>query len=596
MFFFLFFFYKDHIMAHQDIASMSNPSSFCSVIQVDKDISFVLDNRDINFDTDVPTDNISISQKTYSKKFPLICGSSVFVPESKVNGNGNITARYKRSVLKNTPKCSSTSPQNAGKEVRKKRPLSTESSKGPVTKKMRKREIAGAKMPHSQINGQIMDKTKYLKSLPPIRVPSPDSDCEILDVIVRGSSSVMKIESVDAFYGKERNKLSNIQKKRNSKSLSTVLKPCYPSTDDVPITEADIAPIIPSNSVIPDTSVSETNQVISNSRPTNRWRMISTVTSTQKVSSVQMRETSGAKESLRFSDRSNLSDSEMKVSPGKHAAKRELKSLYDNLNEIYWAKEKSFQHLLSSTDHRHSERITAKATDAGKNLRRLKAQSGNALSLSPRTRKKALAKRNTTKLPLNKVKFGLPEPKAIIKKEPKVKPSINKVSKKGVAKPVVKPNRKVKMADKKEKSQVKVNVKDKPEPEIKNEKNSPPSKKAGVSKYNGKTDVNCNAGRSSFSALRKIKTEKDCQVLPNSSSSSKVVKKVEYSSDINFTTKKYSDNNAYSSAVKKGSKLRVEVEPLEHTSLWNNSFCEAFSKYVIEQSSTQCEYAFMYIF
>lgn len=573
----------------QEVTALNNPS-FCSVIKVDKDITYVLDNRDLDFAATVPTErSIGISRKTYSKKHPITY-PAVFLPENKVNGNSNITPRYRKSILKNSPKCSSISPENISKDIRRKRPLDSPSDelKNPVPRKIRKKEIPSTKLPPSKINGRISNKNKYHKSPPNVRVPSPE--VEILK-FVPPSSRVLKRDV--SFYGRERNKekLFDIQKKRNSKSLPSILKPCYPSNDDVPITEADIAPVIPSNSVIPDTSVSETNQDILNSQSSNKWAL-STVTS--DISSVQDVETCSAKESVvEFSDKSNLFESEARVSPEKKARqKRELKSLYQNLSEIYWAREKEFKQMLGTSNHRHSERITAKAFDTGKNLRRLKAKSGNKLTLPTKTQKKALAKKNSAKLALRRAKYIRQRPRLVLKKNSKSKPSINKVNRKVTAKPTQKPIKKAKQNIRSVQVQPKVGVKAKSviAPKKKEILESSNKHLSPVSNSKSKSVTLLETKKGSLpSALKKVKIESGTQVLPKSSCSGKVMKKFEYSNEVNVVRKKFDDNKVYSTAVKKGSKLRVEVEPLEHTSLWNNSFCEAFSKYVIEQSSTQME-------
>lgn len=573
----------------QNIAKLNDPN-FCSVIQVDKDVSFVLDNRDIEFAVaNVPSEkSLGMSRKTYSKKYPLTYDASILLPENKVNGNGNITPR--RSILKNSPKCSLTSPTKTVKEIRRKRPLDSDSdlSKNPVPRKMRKKEISNIQMPPSKINGRIIDKSRSDK-ISVARVPSPDSDVEILDVIVPSSSRAIKRDS-DSFYGKERNKLkiNDMQKKRNSKSLPSVLKPCYPSTDDVPINEADIAPNIPSNSVIPDTSVSETNQDALNSQSTNEW-ILSTAASI--ISSIQNGENRSAKESVvKYSDSQNLLETEVKNSPEKKPTqKRELKNLYANLHEMYWSKEKDFQQLISNVDHRHSERITAKAADTGKSLRRLKANSGNKLSLSSSTQRKTVANKTSAKLALKRAKYGRPKPNIVVKKGLKDKPSLNRVNKKIVKKPILKPSKNTKISARNIKVKPKAGLNAKTSVVLKKKQISAPSTK--TLKYVGgsKSKVNHsppNTNKSSFSsALKKIKTDNEAMVLPKSSTG-RFVKKVEYTKEVKIMGKKCGDR-IYSTAMKKGSKLRVEVEPLEHTSLWNSSFCEAFSKYVIEQSSSQ---------
>lgn len=581
--------YTGYNMA-QNIAKLNDPN-FCSVIQVDKDVSFVLDNRDIEFAVaNVPSEKtLGMSRKTYSKKYPLTYGASILLPENKVNGNGNVTPR--RSILKNPPKCSSTSPTKTVKEIRRKRPLDSDSdlSKNPVPRKMRRKEISNIQMPPTKINGRIIDKSRSDK-ISVARVPSPDSDVEILDVIVPSSSRAIKRDS-DSFYGKERSKLkvTDMQKKRNSKSLPSVLKSCYPSTDDVPINEADIAPNIPSNSVIPDTSVSEANQDHKlDPQSTNEWIL---TTAASIISSIQNGETHSAKESVvECSDSQNLLETEVKNSPErKPTQKRELKNLYANLHEMYWSKEKDFQQLISNVDHRHSERITAKAADTGKSLRRLKANSGNKLPLSSSTQRKTLANKTSAKLVLKRAKYGRPKPNLVVKKVLKDKPSLNRVNKKIVKKPVLKPSKNTKISARNIKVKPKAGLNAKTSVVLKKKQISAPSTKTLKEVAGSKRKFNhCppNTNKSCLSsALKKIKTDNEAMVLPKSSTG-RFVKKVEYTKEVKIMGKKCGDK-IYSTAMKKGSKLRVEVEPLEHTSLWNSSFCEAFSKYVIEQSSSQ---------
>lgn len=584
--------YTDYNMA-QNIAKLNDPN-FCSVIKVDKDVSFVLDNRDIEFAVaNVPSEKtLGMSRKTYSKKHPLTYDASILLPENNVNGNGNIAPR--RSILKNSPKCSSTTLTKTVKEIRRKRPLDSDLdlSKNPVPRKMRKKEISNIQMPLTKINGRIIDKSRSDK-ISIARVPSPDSDVEILDVIVPSSSRAIKRDS-DSFYGKERNKLkiTDIQKKRNSKSLPSVLKPCYPSTDDVRINEADIAPNIPSNSVIPDTSVSETNQDALNSQSTNEW-ILNTAASI--ISSIQNGETRSAKESIvKCSDSQNLLETEAKNSTEKKPTqKRELKNLYENLHEMYWSKEKDFQQLISNVNHRHSERITAKAADTGKSLRRLKANSGNKLPLSSSTQRKTLANKTSAKLALRRAKYGRPKPNLVVKKGLKAKPSLNRVNKKIVSKivkkPVLKPNKNTKISARNIKEQPKASLKAKTSTVLKKKQILAPTTKTVKDGAGFKSKVNYsppNTNKSCLSsALKKFKADNEAMVLPKSSTG-RFLKQVEYTKEVKIMGKKCGDK-IYSTAMKKGSKLRVEVEPLEHTSLWNSSFCEAFSNYIIEQSSSQ---------
>lgn len=585
--------YIDCIMA-QDIAT----SSYCSVIQVDEDISFVLDNRDINFALALPSDkHIGMSRKTYSKRYPMY--NHVPALEGNVNGNSsNSTPKARKSSLKDTPKCTSSASQMT-KEIRKKRPLATDASKIPIPRKIRKKEV----LPN-RINGRFA--SRFPKSS---QGSFRDSEIEIIEVIEKGSSKAVKRDSVGPFSRREKNreKLNDLQKKRSCKSFVGVLKPCYPSSNDVP-TEADIAPVIPSNSVIPDTSVSEINQDV---KMSNEW----VVPVISNVYSVQNGEMHSAKESAVSSvDDCNLLESEIKIPPGRKRAGRELKNLYANLNEIYWAREKNFQQMISNTDHRHSDRITAKAVVEEKSLRRMKA--GSAKPAITTKQKRALAKKNSAKLALNRAKYGRLKPKLVLKKDLKSKPSINKVNKKTLTKQVSKPTKKLKVAVKsknfqpkmvvkaktaiglKQKAVAKAKLKQNAVAELKEKEPMPSSSKitkaSGIVSKN-KLGNNYQIAGTSFvpSALKKfVKTENTTQVISKSTSERKIVKKFEYSDEVKFLGKSFGDNKVYSTAVKKGSNLRVHVQPLEHTTLWNSDFCEAFSKYVIQKSSSQSKLNF----
>ncbi|XP_035224281.1 MATH and LRR domain-containing protein PFE0570w-like [Stegodyphus dumicola] len=327
-------------MAQKGFAS-NNSLNMDSFLHVDKEIEFIVDDSSSQYSFAVPTEKtLELSRKTYSKKNPITYHHYSSSPDKmQVNGNTSVT----NTCILNQR----NSPVEQKKLLRGKRSKDSHpiNSKSMPPKRMKRKETNDIKIIHHKINVP-KSSNKFYKGVSNSNLVV-DPEIEIIEIKQNSpkSRSVGLLETnitVTPNYcsakGKAKDKLDILQKKKNPLKMvpQPVSEPCYPSNDEVLINEADTAPIMPSSD-IPDGTVIEASNSMINASTSRKWLSADGTVRFSQLNSDNSPAAKGAKK-----DGGKI----LLPSQKKFEKSRELRRLYNNLNEISWFHEKSFQKLL----------------------------------------------------------------------------------------------------------------------------------------------------------------------------------------------------------------------------------------------------------
>ncbi|GFT71736.1 uncharacterized protein NPIL_611531 [Nephila pilipes] len=590
-----------------------------SDLQVDEDVHFVLDDNEFTFSTSTPDDrNIELSRRTYSKKNPIIQQSVIFNKASE---------RLKNDIsMKNIASTSfdskNTMMPSGNKKLSRKRKKVTESmnSDCSVPKKLLKKNMLLKCKSTSQNTIDKVPRQPRSKSVDPLPVNSSesDSDVEVVAVINKVDSEENSNSSSVKKFSSTHNNMSN---RKANKSFE------YEAKKQMFVNEADKAPFMPTYpNLFPDTP-SRVNSM--------QWLSangtISVPGYSQGFSQNSLRPQENCKiGNAQTDNRSVLLLPEMKMANEKRPkGKRELKGLYENLNEISWAQETSFKNLLRSPDYiRHSERSTGRIAGTGKNLRKLKPHENPKIKKVKRqTAANLLARKKSKMARLNHTQ----KEKKVIRnniisktqdKKKVAKPATISGKKKLVAKPkssvveqnstdedevrykLANPLPKLKFCSTKTKiveSKVKNTDGLKPKPDLLKINSDAQKIKSNVCKVKSegsKTKIDVVKMKSfvpqikpddsppSTSGLQSSILNNKSTTHSKSSDLKNFIKKVNKFApyEMQLFQRMLEGNNELFSAVQKGSKLRVRLQPLEYTELWNTDFYEDFRKRLLDDA------------
>lgn len=637
-------------MEPKDIVLNKSRASRSVTDDVDEDVHFVI-NSDFNFTTAIPDrKSIELPRKTYSKKTPLLIRP--FMSSDMLDPFRDSLAAKDRLQSPLTLKCSPAVAAES-KPSKKQKKDSDSVSRTILPRKFQRRNPAqscNAKVPRLQRS----------KSLPPTNNEEGSSDSDIEIVAVYNKTAVSSTPRVNSM-----KKLANAQAQLSSKRIGRGFESSVAS--QVVINEADIAPFMPANpTAYPDTG-SRANSM--------RWLSANGEISVNSFDCNGIMGNGASPSKNANAGRKPMFLPELKSQINKKPkGKRELKRLYDNLNEISWAHETSFKNLLRNPD---ATKGKGRISKTGKNLRNLKpkmkletlsgkrAAKVKASQLMARKKSKmarltqkakAVQKNKSTVMETMKKKrlgkqvvntenkkkeistpnlssgnkgiesdtneetdilYSLPEPPIVKVENPDTKPKINVGKSKADSPKMKNTTLKIKHEIPKVKSSM-LKLKSEAQKTKSNiYKLKPDALKQKSNVFKLKPD-----GQKMKSSLLKFKPDDSVrksfitQVKPeHSPPSTSGLQKVSFSakstsnskncssknSDVKDFLKTFDDNFEFSqevqllqglldknehlySAVQKGSKLRVSLQPLEHTNLWTSEFYDDFRRHFLDQA------------
>ncbi|GFQ99283.1 chromodomain Y-like protein, partial [Trichonephila clavata] len=589
-----------------------------SDLQVDEAVHFVLDDNDF-ISTSTPIDrNIELSRRTYSKKNPIVHQSVIF-NKSPDRHKNEVSIRNIASTsfdLRNTMMPSGT------KTLLRKRKKDTESvnSDCSLSKKLLKKNMLLKCKSTSQNTITKVPRQPRSKSvdLSPVNNEGSDSEIEVVAVIKKGD---LEHNSNNSSVKKFSNTHNSMSSKKINKSFENEAK------KQMLVNEADKAPLMPTYpNLFPD-APSRANSM--------RWLSANGSISVPGYSQGFSQNSPRPQErcengNAQTESRDVLLLPEMKLNNKKKPkGKRELKRLYENLNEIAWAQETSFKNLLRSPDYiRHSERSTGRIAGTGKNLRKLKHNENPKGKKGKRHTAANLLARKKSKIA--RLNYSQKE-KKIIRNKLVSETRNKKVAKAAAISEKKKPAAKSKSSTTEQNSAEEDKIRYKlafPLPKAKvcatkakisdnKVKNGEGSKiKSDLLKINSdaqklKSNVYKVKSEGSKTKIDVMKVKSYVpQIKPDDSppstsglqsgilNNNKNIS-LSKSSDIKSFMKKVNTfapyemqlfqkmlegNEDFCSAVQKGSKLRVRLQPLECTKLWNAEFYEEFRKRILDQA------------
>lgn len=591
-----------------------------SDLQVDEDVHFVLEDNEFTFSTSTPNDrNIELSRKTYSKKNPIVQHSHVIFNKAPERFKNEISIRNIASTsfdLKNTMMPSG----NKTLLRKRKKDAGSLNSNCSLSKKLLKKNLLLKCKSASQNTITKVPRQPRSKSVDSLLVNNDgsDSEVEVVAVIKKGESEQNSNNSSMKKFSNIHNNMSN---RKTNKSFENEAK------KQMLVNEADKAPSMPTYpNLFPD-APNRANSV--------RWLNANGTISVPGYSQGFSQNSPKPQErcekgNAQTENRDVLLLPEMKMTHEKRPkGKRELKGLYENLNEISWAHETSFKNLLRSPDYiRHSERSTGRIAGTGKNLRKLKPHENTkgkrgkchtAANILARKKSK-IARLNHTQ----KEKKGIRNNLISENKKKVAKPAAISEKKKSAAKSksstmeqssTDEEDVRYKLACPLPKAKV-CAIKAKIESKVKNmdgsklkldplKMNSDAQKmKSNVYKVKSegsKTKIDVVKMKSyvphikpddsppSTSGLQSGILNNKNIPLSKSSDLKNFIKKVNKFApyEMQLFQKMLEGNEDFYSAVQKGSKLRVRLQPLEYTELWNAEFYEEFRKRILDQAFRQ---------
>ncbi|XP_054719725.1 uncharacterized protein LOC129229440 [Uloborus diversus] len=624
-------------MTHsQSTHSPSKSSKICSVLRVDKEVDFLLDEDDITYLATVPTTRtIEDSRKNYSKN-SLTYNPCISFLEPSIEKN-EVTDKKK------SMSCSSS--LYTGKNNPKKRKPSTITNSYVNIAKRLKRDNIRNNKPSLRNNGSQLARVKFKTE----RNRSSDPDVKIIKVFTpsqsRSSVSGKRVVGLkNGIRGKTIvTKFNNnlFKQKPAVKQVPQVnCKPFSLADDGNSINEADTAPLI-GPELYSDMCSNEAVCDVSSS-PQNKW--LSTNGSTDV--SLFPNGNSGIEESPTSSSDKSDGSFETKTIVSRRKP-REIDQLYANLNEISWAHEHDFKKLLNNDEMKNTRKATAISlgTNQGRilrNIQELKAKNRNVKKVArPKGKLNRVLKakqsiqnknvllnniqqRNSSSMVkhADKIKKRIYQDikmKAKNDKVPSAKSKLNKslktngpkkIAKKTNAalKPKFRQGVKVKMGAGVKKNKILkttvngTNKKAQCLTKMKDIKPKVPAVKTKLlnSKVALKQAMSTNLmlqkkemPESSGVSLQKF-NKKNCtksETCTVSSNKTTVIKsaikkfeQVEISNQIDLFKRFLGEDSNLFSALQQGSKLRVSLEPLEHTSHWNSTFYEEFKNQVLTQA------------
>ncbi|GFT70411.1 chromodomain Y-like protein [Trichonephila clavipes] len=590
-----------------------------SDLQVDEAVHFVLDDNDF-ISTSTPNDrNIELSRRTYSKKNPIVHQSVIFnKPPDRHKNEVSIRNIASTSFdLKNTTMPSGT------KTLLRKRKKDTESvnSDSSLSKKLLKKNMMLKCKSTSQNTFTKVPRQPRSKSVDPLPVNNDgsDSEIEVVAVINKGYSEHNSNNSSVKKFSNTHNSMSS---KKINKSFENEAK------KQMLVNEADKAPLMPTYPNLFSDVPSSANSM--------RWLSANGSISVPGYSQGFSQNSPRPQErcengNAQTESRNVLLLPEMKLNHEKRPkGKRELKKLYENLNEIAWAQETSFKNLLRSPDYiRHSERSTGRIAGTGKNLRKLKRKENpKGKKGKSHTATNLLARKKSKIARLN---YSQKEKKFIRNKLISETQNKRKVAKAATISEKKKPAAKSKSSATEESSSEEDKIKYKlafPLPKAKvcttkakivdnKVKNGEGSKiKSDLLKINSdaqklksnvykvksegsKTKIDVMKVKSYVPQIKPDDSPPSTSGLQSGTLNNNKNNSLSKSSDLKNFIKKVNTfapyemqlfqkmlegNEDFCSAVQKGSKLRVRLQPLECTKLWNAEFYEEFRKRIFDQA------------
>ncbi|GIX89447.1 chromodomain Y-like protein [Caerostris extrusa] len=431
---------------------------------------------------------------------------------------------------------------------------------------------------------------------------SSDSEIEILEV--RLSSANEKSANVSI------RKLSSTQRclngKKNNKCFESMAK------KELLINEAEIAPFVPPPN--PKILSSPCNRTSSMGWPSSSSTVSVTGYSPGSFTSI-LKPRVNSNPNAESSDKILMP--EIEATKEKPKGKRELKGLYENLNEISWAHETSFKNLLRRPDYiRHSERSTGRIAGTGKNLRTLKsaAQIKNVKKVKQKSALNILARKKSKMAMLNQRQKG---------QQTRGNGKINKKTSIGNKKKIAVKSESLPVAQQFIDDEVNVRYKlaphlmSKPAELARGKINEPVTKMSNGLKV--KSDPTKAKSNSSKIKLDKSKVKSDVvkqkNYIPsikydnsppnsglrkpvmlnseNSSSSKSKIKPFSRSSfdELSEDFKRYQNllnsNPEHIRAAKKAPNLRVNLQPLELTKMWDSGLNNEFRRIILQEACEQ---------
>ncbi|XP_055952351.1 uncharacterized protein LOC129988211 isoform X2 [Argiope bruennichi] len=583
-----------------------------SIIQVDEDVHLILDDSDVDISVATPSQkSIELPRKTYSKRNPI-----VYQPVTAHETSNRLDAFLNHGASSSISKNSLLPPGNKNLLRKRKKDIEPIFSKSPAPKKSVRRNTSFKYRNISQSNTPKDSRPSTSKSfnLVPVKHEgSSDSEIEILSVKL--SSSVEK--STNGTMKKFSNNNNNLNNKKSNKCFESMAK------KELLINEAEIAPFVPINPIFPDPPNRANSMRWLNANGTVAVPGYSQGFSPSTIKP-QIRSENG---SVSAEKSNSLLSLDMKFSNDKKSkGKRELKGLYENLNEISWAHETSFKNLLRSPDYiRHSERSTGRIAGTGKNLRKLKPQTQpqterkkreTAASLLARKKSK-LARLNHTQKEKQAVREKLlsrtqnkkegKQAQIINKKKviPKLKSTTARESsdddsvryKLASCPPKLKQSTVTKTKTVGTKTKLSNGLKIKTEP---SKLNSDAQKvKSNIFKLKPdkpKTKLDVAKVKNYVPIMKYDNSPPSTSGLQSGASSSKgmshnksadmrsSLKKSNFPPEMQFFQSMMDADNSRYSAAAKGNDVWVMLQPLENTKLWSADFYEEFRKYLLDQA------------
>ncbi|GBM02626.1 hypothetical protein AVEN_258933-1 [Araneus ventricosus] len=589
-----------------------------SIIQVDEDVHLILDDSDADIPVTTPSEkSIQLPRKTYSKRNPIVYQPvKAHETSNRLKVDTFINHGASSSFSKNSPLPSG----NKNLLRKRKKDIEPIFSESPVPKKSARKNTSFKYGNASQSSTPKDPRPSTSKSFDRVPVKyegSSDSEIEILSVKLASTTEKSTNGTMKKFSNN-----NNLNNKKSNKCFESMAK------KELLINEAEIAPFVPTNpNIFPDPP---------NRANSMRWLSANGTIAVPGYSQgfspstlkPQVRSENG---SMPAENSSAVLSPDLKLSTEKKSkGKRELKGLYENLNEISWAHETSFKNLLRSPDYiRHSERSTGRIAGTGKNLRKLKPQAQPQTERIKReTAANLLARKKSKMARLNYTQKGKQAVREkllsraqnkkegkqaqIIKKKvlPKLKPSSSRDStddddtiryKFASDPPKLKLNTVLKTKTVANKTKLSNGLKLKPDP---SKVNSDAQKvKSNIFKLKPdkpKAKLNIAKVKNYVPVIKHDSSPPSTSGLQSGASSSKGLSRSK-SADIRRSMKKNSSftnfppemqffqnmldaDNARYSAAGKGNDVWVMLQPLENTKLWSADFYEEFRKYLLDQA------------